>query len=339
MNRTKIEWVKNPDGTPGYTWNPITGCLNHIDGMCKGGNFPCYAYKLANGRLRSRYLANTNLAKGANGGVAKLTIAGQTAIEREGDYADPFYPRFWPERLGQPYIYEKPCRIFVCDMGELFGDWVPEVWQREVLNIIWSNPWHRFYLLTKQPQNLIKFSHFPDNCFVGVTATGAKMFKEALAGLSEIQAKVKYISLEPMLERIYNPLYVCQDMVHLMATYLDWLILGACTGTKAEMSRLCAKTDIPYINVKPFGKKWTLQPKIEWVKEIVEAADWAGIPVFLKDNLKPLLPKEPPFYTKPCADIDGQDPCYQEPCLSEHTIDECSKAPGFWRLRQEMPRT
>lgn len=35
--------------------------------------------------------------------------------------------------------------------------------------------------------------------------------------------------------------------------------------------------------------KWALQPRIEWVHEIVEAADRAGIKVFLKDNLKPLL--------------------------------------------------
>ena len=30
-------------------------------------------------------------------------------------------------------------------------------------------------------------------------------------------------------------------------------------------------------------------PKIEWIKEIVEAADKAGVPVFLKNNLEPLL--------------------------------------------------
>ena len=30
-------------------------------------------------------------------------------------------------------------------------------------------------------------------------------------------------------------------------------------------------------------------PKIEWVQEIVEACDKAGIPVFLKNNLKSLL--------------------------------------------------
>jgi protein gp37 len=62
VNKTSIEWAKNPDGTQGFTWNPITGCLNHNNGLCKGGGFPCYAYKLANGRLRKRYLSNNNTA-------------------------------------------------------------------------------------------------------------------------------------------------------------------------------------------------------------------------------------------------------------------------------------
>jgi len=59
MNKTKIEWVRNPDftGIPprdakgrfqyqGYTWNPITGCLNHVNGMCKGVSlgYGCYIY-------------------------------------------------------------------------------------------------------------------------------------------------------------------------------------------------------------------------------------------------------------------------------------------------------
>ncbi|KKK71886.1 hypothetical protein LCGC14_2909470, partial [marine sediment metagenome] len=41
---------------------------------------------------------------------------------------------------------------------------------------------------------------------------------------------------------------------------IDWVIIGAQT--------------------KP-----TVMPKLEWVKEIVDAADRAGIPVFLKDSL------------------------------------------------------
>jgi len=44
----------------------------------------------------------------------------------------------------------------------------------------------------------------------------------------------------------------------------DWIIIGSQT--------------------KPYNP-----PKIEWLQAIVELADEAGVPVFLKDNLKPLL--------------------------------------------------
>lgn len=36
--------------------------------------------------------------------------------------------------------------------------------------------------------------------------------------------------------------------------------------------------------------KPTVYPKIEWVQETTEAADKAGVPVFHKDNLKPIFP-------------------------------------------------
>jgi len=40
-------------------------------------------------------------------------------------------------------------------------------------------------------------------------------------------------------------------------------------------------------------RKWTLLPRLEWVKDIVQAADGAGIPVFLKDNLYRLAMDRP----------------------------------------------
>ena len=237
MNKTRIEWVKNPDGTQGYTWNPITGCLNHTDGLCKGGGFPCYAYRLAHGRLEERYKANKNHAP--------------TLVPGDGIWQiDPFYPRFWPERLTQPLERRWCSGIFVCDMGELFGDWVPSEWQEHVFRIIRECPQHRFYLLTKQPQNLAKFSPFPANCWVGVTMT--KPDPLALECLDEVEATVRYLSLEPMLAR--------WPEISFEEIPADWVIIGAQTK--------------PY---KP--------PRIEWVKEIIEAADRAGVKVFLKDNL------------------------------------------------------
>ena len=230
--------------------------MNHVNGMCKGGGFPCYAYRLANGRLRQMYLRNPNVAPAAIGWEMKSAVIGDTRHNLDARYLDPFYPRFWPDRLYIPFN-SKPKGIFTVDMGELFGDWIPREWQDDIFRVIKLHPNDRFYLLTKQPQNLAKFSPFPDNCFVGVTATNQAMHNEAIVCLSGIEAKVKYISYEPLLNQIV-PVYAYG------LSEINWLIIGAQT--------------------KP-----TVYPKLEWVKEIVEAADVAGIPVFGKNNLKPLL--------------------------------------------------
>ena len=283
MNKTLIGTVKNPDGTQGYTWNPITGCLNHVNGMCKGGNFPCYAYRLANTRLKERYLANGELAN-----RHEIPYS-----EHKANMADPFYPRFWPERLadfGNPYIRghsRKGRGVFVCDMSDLFGIGIPASWIAQVFTVITEYPQHRFYLLTKQPQNLIKFSPFPDNCWVGVTATDKPTLGRGLyVGLEKIEAAIKYISFEPLLGS------TDLDGLDLLHCGIKWVIIGAQT--------------------KP-----TVYPKIEWVQEIVQAADKAGIPVFLKNNLKQGL------ITKM-----GSTPSWATEYVSEA---------GFVKLRQELP--
>lgn len=253
MQHTKIEWVKNPDGTQGYTWNPITGCLN--------GCPYCFARKLANGRLKRKYLDNYFTLRD-RGHPTRTT------------HNDPFFPRYWPDRMDDKELWnKKPKGIFVCDMGELFGSWVPETYTKAILLSIKANPQHRFYLLTKQPQNLIKFSPFPENCYVGITVDqdeDEKTFPQALACLAKIKAKVKYISFEPLLGKIE------WNMPGLVKySGLNWVIIGQQTPIK----------------------KATM-PKIEWVEEIVEAADKVGIPVFLKNNLVPVLENRKPFIFK-----------------------------------------
>ncbi|MCK5236301.1 MAG: DUF5131 family protein [Deltaproteobacteria bacterium] len=331
MNRTKIEWVLNPDGTPGYTWNPITGCLYHTDGMCKGGGFPCWAYKLANGRLKARYLANPNVA-----GYDADKLSGRQKIDI---LEDPFYPRFWPEKIdermppvarvqshvryGYPcsetFAYRKynykPKGIFTCSMSDLFGIGVPEEWTRKVIGVAKCNPKDRFYLLTKQPQNLIKFSPFPDNCYVGVTVCNQAMANESIPVLMNVTAGKRYVSIEPMLESVdlsriefgrylpgnepyyvnaFEDRYIFGDEGDIELQKIDWLIIGA-------------------------QSKPTVIPKIEWVQELVEAANKAGIPVFLKDNLRPAF-----------DGISGQ--------IARDLINLCFRRDGAeLKLRQEFP--
>jgi protein gp37 len=327
MNRatSATGWVRNPvmispDLDPsqassyelGWTHNPLTGCLNHVNGLCKGGGFPCYAYKLANGRLKQKYLVNNNIA---------YSKQFKTAHE------DPFHPRFWQSRLSEPIEQptpEKPAKrkgIFVCDMGELFGNYIPRAWQEEIFTTIKLCPYHRFYLLTKQPQNLVKFSPFPENCWVGVTITNQHTnananLSDSLRALIDIDAKVKFVSFEPLLEEINVSFYPDE---------VQWLIIGACTGTYVEMLDLHHRLNgyVPATRLMRLDDvgRYTLQPRVEWIREIVEAADGAKIPVFLKDNLKPVLEKS----------LFVGDTLY----WAEES-DECNQ-PVF-KLRQEFPK-
>jgi len=207
-------------------------------------------------------------------------------------YARAMYKRFkWnPEiRLDlsvfDPVTFVEGKRIFVGSTMELFHDDIPDDWRWGIFEYCKVRKQHTFIFLTKQPQNLIKWSPFPENYWVGVTATNAKMFADACNYLSDIQAKTKYLSIEPLLE--WDDDGIQEDRIRMAG--LGWLIIG-------QQTPISAKT----------------QPKIEWIQEIVEAADKAGIPVFLKDNLRPLL---------------KQDASWPSPFF---TVD--------WKLRQEFPK-
>jgi len=122
-------------------------------------------------------------------------------------YARAMYKRFkWnPEMRFDPAVFNnlprKPAKVFVGSTMELF---LPEceAWLGKTLDLIKPYKWLTFQFLTKQPQNLIKWSPFPSNCYVGVSATNQHQFDEAVKYLKEVEATVKYISLEPLLERI-----------------------------------------------------------------------------------------------------------------------------------------
>jgi protein gp37 len=187
-------------------------------------------------------------------------------------YARAMYKRFkWdPDIRFVPETFiglgKEPKRIFVGSTMELFGDWVKDECMEKILRYSAHRPWHTFIFLTKQPQNLRKWSPFPDNCWVGVSAANDAMAWIGEKHLSVIEAKVKFLSIEPLLKwDIETPAHeYCAER---LIRGLDWLIIGQQT---------------------PVSK--STAPKVEWIREIVEAADKAGVPVFLKDNLAKLLP-------------------------------------------------
>lgn len=223
-------------------------------------------------------------------------------------YARRMYKRFkWDETIRfdtwtLASIQDIPpgSKVFWGSTIELFGPWIKDEWLARIFQACWNFPKLIHIFLTKQPQNLIKYSPFPDNCWVGVTITDGDDDNIPLAYFKKIEAKVKFISFEPLLDWW---VVATTDMVSksFKIAGINWLIIGLQT---------------------PYSKKTA--PKLSWVQEIVEAADKANIPVFLKNNLKPLLENDHRAFMNPLYWRDGYYTSPDHPNIDLH-------------LRQEIP--
>ena len=213
-NRTLREWVKNPDGTQGYTRNPVKG-------YCPMACPYCYAR-----RMYRRFKWDKTI-------------------------------RFIPEVLDEIETLKKPSTIFIGSTMELFGKWVKEEWLKQLFRFVRFHPEHTFIFLTKCPYNLRDRNPWPENSFVGVTVTNMTEASDAVVVLRRVEASIRFISFEPLLG---SPCLMDNFKVA-----VEWVIIGLQT---------------------PYSSKTA--PKLEWVQEIVERADRISIPVFLKNNLKPI---------------------------------------------------
>jgi len=172
-------------------------------------------------------------------------------------YARRMYKRFkWNPEIrfdfgAMDLFGAKPAsKFFVGSTIELFGDWVKPEWMEKILRVCadWSG--HTFIFLTKQPRNLIKFSPFPGNCWVGMSSDTKRRMIDGYTHLANIQASVKFVSFEPLMERM--------DVTGLSS--INWVIIGSRTQP-------------------------TQHPPREWVDAIITAADTAKIPVFIKEPM------------------------------------------------------
>jgi protein gp37 len=170
-------------------------------------------------------------------------------------------------------LRNRSSRVGVCFTGDLFGDWIsPELLVKDpfihydymrlndmVFQVIRQSR-NQFFFLTKCPWNLAKWGKFPDNAWVGVTALNAEQVWLAIEALKGVDAKHKWLSLEPLQGSIF-PL---SWELNRYFVGINWIVIGGQTHP-------------------------TKLPEKAWVDEIVAAADKANIPVFLKNNLKPLM--------------------------------------------------
>lgn len=159
-DKSKIEWTD-------ATWNPVIGCS-----MVSGGCLNCYAQRDASGRLKNH-----------------------------PDYSKVIHRKLWNGKfvfrhnvLDQPLRWQKPRTIFVCSMGDLFHESVPDEWIDDVMAVTAMAPQHRFMVLTKRPERMMKYFSVGAMCVrIGIRQSieklggediGARWKNEALPNLA-----------------------------------------------------------------------------------------------------------------------------------------------------------
>ncbi len=183
---SSIEWTH-------ATWNPVTGCT-HISAGCAH----CYAERFA---LR---LQAAGIPKYRNGFEV-------TTHEKE---------------LLTPQGWRKPHDVFLCSMGDLFHEKVPSEFIERVFDVMKSCRQHRFQVLTKRSRRLRQLAHtlpWPENVWMGVTVEDTRNVSR-IADLVATPAKVKFLSVEPLLEEIPR----------LPLDGIDWVIVGGESGPGAR---------------------------------------------------------------------------------------------------------
>jgi len=159
-------------------------------------------------------------------------------------------PKFYPDRINEPYRLKKSSLIFVANTGDLFGDWQTGTDIRRVLDVIDKCNKHIFQVLTKNPARLTDFN-FPDNCWVGTSIESQdKLIR--LDYLKKCIANVKFVSFEPL-----------KGSIECDLTGLDWVIIGPESVGNAS------------IPLEPENAR-------KWAKPLVEAVRKASIPLFIK---------------------------------------------------------
>jgi len=168
------------------------------------------------------------------------------------------YPAFWDTLIKN--FPKKPSKIFVCSTIEIFHPQIKKEWRDWIFKTIILHPQHTFQILTKMPKNIDR--PMPDNVWLGLTVTGEprEMDRDKLDVFGDIQARIKFVSYEPILG--YVPFETTDK--------LDWLILGRLTG---------------------YGEKfdYIVHLNMDFIKEVIKSFQKEGTKIFIKDNLKEIL--------------------------------------------------
>ncbi len=272
--KTGIAWAANPDGSPGETWNPTTGCTKE-SAACKH----CYAK-----RDWPRLAGN------------------QATVYANREFSD---IQCHPERLEVPFRWTKVRTVFVNSMSDLFHQEIPDSFIDEVFAVMGTaglrhGIQHRFLVLTKRAARMRDYlleardriesiwrrryraqmgvepplpMPWPlPNVGLGVTAENQATAEERVPLLLDCQGAMHFVSCEPLLGAVSLTRLAASGAKrwdalrgehHVLRSIrptakLDWVIVGGESGP----------------NARPMHPNW--------VNNLKSEIEQAGVPFFFK---------------------------------------------------------
>jgi protein gp37 len=236
------------------TWNPVAGCTARCGATAERPQGWCYARKMAAriGHLCKQFLTAREVD--------------DYGLDPDKSLCAQFWPHLHSERLKQVTPRQKPARVFVGSMCDLWDPMVPPDWRARVYATMKASPQHVYLILTKRPDMLTGYDKTQflgqRNWWLGVSVTGTRdQHRVPRYFHSDSDGIVRWASYEPMLGDLLLP----------VDHSLEWLVMGAESGAGAVV------------------------PEREWVERMVtEHAEggWHDMPVFLKRSLAAVMGEE-----------------------------------------------
>ena len=242
---TKIDWCD-------ATWNPVTGCLHGCE--------YCYARRIVK-RFNPYEFAEVDGIHAMHQPYRDtwLDENGESRKGRIEPYPFGFDPTLHRYKLDDPQKWKKPRTVFVCSMADLFGDWVPDEWIKDVFEACAKAPQHRYLFLTKNPKRYVTL-YMEDILPVGAGywygTTVTEPEQPFFGGRTPDDNPHTFVSIEPILKPFGE-----------IKAFPEWVIIGAETG----------------------NRKGRIAPKKAWIDEIAQQAQERRVPVFMKESLRGLM--------------------------------------------------
>jgi protein gp37 len=147
--------------------------------------------------------------------------------------------------------------VFVNSMSDLFHERVPDSYIACVARVMMEANWHTYQVLTKRSERLMKmlngslmFATETRHIWWGVSVEDVKYGKPRINHIRRTPARVKFLSIEPLLE----------DLEVVDLSDIDWVIVGGESGPGARPMKeewvrnllsCCRRHKVPF-----FFKQW-----------------------------------------------------------------------------------